>query len=45
MTIDDPGAYVRHWAFTIPLVFQPDTELMEHLQRKQHGDRAKVRLL
>ena len=30
MTIDDPGAYVRPWTFTIPLVFQPDTELMEH---------------
>ena len=29
MTIDDPGAYVP-WTFTIPLVFQPDTELMEH---------------
>jgi hypothetical protein len=30
MTIDDPGAYVLPWTFTIPLVFQPDTELMEH---------------
>ena len=29
MTIDDPGAYVP-WTFTIPLVFQPDTELMDH---------------
>ena len=29
MTIDDPGAYVRPWTFTIPS-FQPDTELMEH---------------
>ena len=30
MAIDDPGANARPRTFTIPLVFQPDTELMEH---------------
>ena len=35
ITIDDPKAYTRPWTVTQPLAFQADTELLEHLQRKQ----------
>jgi hypothetical protein len=38
MTIDDPGVYVRDWTFTIPLVFQPDTEPMEHACGENNND-------
>jgi len=38
MAIDDPGAYVRQRTFTIPLVFQPDTEPMEHACGENSND-------
>jgi hypothetical protein len=31
ITIDDPGAYTRPWDVTLPLAFQPDTELLEYI--------------
>jgi hypothetical protein len=31
MTIDDPKAYTRPWTVTLPLVFVPDTELLEYI--------------
>jgi hypothetical protein len=38
MTIDDPGVDGRDWTFTIPLVFEPDTELMEHACSENNTD-------
>jgi hypothetical protein len=31
MTIDDPEAYTRPWTVTLPLVFVPDTEILEYI--------------
>jgi hypothetical protein len=31
ITIEDPKAYTRPWTVTQPLVFQPDTELLEYI--------------
>jgi hypothetical protein len=31
MTIDDPKAYTRPWTVTLPLTYQPDTELLEYI--------------
>lgn len=31
ITIDDPGAYRRPWSVTLPMAFQPDTELLEYI--------------
>jgi hypothetical protein len=31
ITIDDPKAYTKPWTVTQPLVFQPDTELLEYI--------------
>ena len=31
ITIDDPGAYENPWSVTLPLAFQPDTELLEYI--------------
>ena len=31
ITIDDPGAYAKPWTVTLPLLYQPDTELLEYI--------------
>jgi hypothetical protein len=31
ITIDDPKAYTRPWTVTLPLVFVPDTEILEYI--------------
>jgi hypothetical protein len=31
MTIDDPGVFRRPWTVTLPLTYQPDTELLEYI--------------
>jgi len=31
ITIDDPKAYTKPWSMTLPLAFQPDTELLEYI--------------
>jgi hypothetical protein len=31
ITIDDPKAYTRPWTVTLPLVLQPDTEIIEYM--------------
>jgi hypothetical protein len=31
ITVDDPKAYTKPWTVTQPLVFQPDTELLEYI--------------
>jgi hypothetical protein len=31
ITIDDPKAYTKPWTVTQPLVYQPDTELLEYI--------------
>jgi hypothetical protein len=31
ITIDDPKAYTKPWTVTLPLVLQPDTELLEYI--------------
>jgi len=31
ITIDDPGAYMKPWTVTLPLLYQADTELLEYI--------------
>jgi hypothetical protein len=31
ITIDDPKAYTKPWSMTLPLTYQPDTELLEYI--------------
>ena len=31
LTIDDPKAYTKPWSMTLPLIFQPDDELIEYI--------------
>jgi hypothetical protein len=31
ITIDDPKAYTKPWSMTLPLLFQPDDELIEYI--------------
>ena len=31
ITIDDPKAYTKPWTVTLPLILQPDTELLEYI--------------
>jgi len=31
ITIDDPKAYTKPWSMTLPLIFQPDDELIEYI--------------
>jgi hypothetical protein len=36
--IDDPKAYTKPWTVTLPLVFQPDTELLEYICPENEKD-------
>jgi hypothetical protein len=38
VTIDDPKAYTRPWTVTLPLVLQPDTELLEYICSENEKD-------
>jgi hypothetical protein len=38
ITIDDPKTYTRPWNVTIPLAFQPDTEMLEYICPENEKD-------
>jgi hypothetical protein len=38
VTIDDPKAYTKPWTVTLPLVLQPDTELLEYICPENEKD-------
>jgi len=38
ITIDDPKAYTKPWSLTLPLQFQPDTELLEYVCTENNKD-------
>ena len=38
ITIDDPKAYTKPWDVTLPLVFQPDTEMLEYMCTENNKD-------
>jgi hypothetical protein len=38
ITIDDPKAYTRPWNVTLPLTYQPDTELLEYMCTENNKD-------
>ena len=38
ITIDDPKAYTKPWDVTLPLVFQPDTEMIEYMCTENEKD-------
>jgi hypothetical protein len=38
VTIDDPKAYTKPWDVTLPLVFQPDTEMIEYMCTENEKD-------
>jgi hypothetical protein len=38
ITIDDPKTYTRPWNVTLPLVFQPDTEMLEYICPENEKD-------
>jgi hypothetical protein len=31
VTIDDPKAYTKPWTVNLPLLYQPDSELLEYM--------------
>ena len=38
ITIDDPKTYTRPWTVTLPLVLQPDTEMLEYICPENEKD-------
>jgi hypothetical protein len=38
VTIDDPKAYTKPWDVTLPLVYQPDTEMIEYMCTENERD-------
>jgi hypothetical protein len=38
VTIDDPKTYTRPWTVTLPLVYQPDSELIEYMCTENNKD-------
>ena len=38
ITIDDPKTYTRPWNVTLPLAFQPDTEMLEYICPENEKD-------
>ena len=38
VTIDDPKAYTKPWNVTLPLVLQPDTEMLEYICPENEKD-------
>ena len=38
VTIDDPKAYTKPWDVTLPLVLQPDTEMIEYMCTENERD-------
>jgi hypothetical protein len=38
ITIDDPKAYTKPWNVTLPLILQPDTELLEYICPENEKD-------
>ena len=38
ITIDDPKAYTKPWDVTLPLVYQPDTEMIEYICTENEKD-------
>jgi hypothetical protein len=38
VTIDDPKAYTKPWTVTLPLVLQPDTEMLEYICPENEKD-------
>jgi hypothetical protein len=38
ITIDDPKAYTKPWTVTLPLVLQPDTEILEYICSENERD-------
>jgi hypothetical protein len=38
ITIEDPKAYTKPWDVTLPLVYQPDTELIEYMCTENEKD-------
>jgi hypothetical protein len=38
ITIDDPKAYTKPWTVTLPLSFDPDTELLEYICNENNKD-------
>ena len=38
ITVDDPKTYTRPWNVTLPLVFQPDTEMLEYICPENEKD-------
>jgi hypothetical protein len=38
VTIDDPGAYAKPWTVRYPLVYMPDTELIEYVCTENNKD-------
>jgi hypothetical protein len=38
ITIDDPKTYTKPWNVTLPLVFQPDTEMLEYICPENEKD-------
>jgi len=38
VTIDDPKTYTKPWTVTLPLVYQPDSELIEYMCTENNKD-------
>ena len=38
ITIDDPKTYTKPWNVTMPLVLQPDTEMLEYICPENEKD-------
>jgi hypothetical protein len=38
VTIDDPKAYTRPWSVSLPMVLQPDTDLLEYVCNENNKD-------
>jgi hypothetical protein len=38
VTIDDPKTYTKPWSVTLPLIFQPDTEMIEYMCTENEKD-------
>jgi hypothetical protein len=38
ITVDDPKTYTKPWTITLPLTYQPDTELLEYMCNENNKD-------
>jgi hypothetical protein len=38
VTIDDPKAYTKPWTVNLPLLYQPDSELLEYMCNENNKD-------